>query len=75
VTYEINYRVPANGDTAFWRLSSDMTGSPAGASSHADWFSAWDNSIVATWVTRVLNLRLDGGVSMLGDGRVLGGQP
>jgi Domain of unknown function (DUF1996) len=75
VIYEINYRVTEANATQFWRLSSDINGTPAGSTSHADWFSAWDNSIVATWVTRVLNPGLDGQTYMLGDGRVLGGQP
>jgi Domain of unknown function (DUF1996) len=75
ISYNVVYVVPATGDTAHWRLASDIDGTPAGSSSHADWYAAWDQDIVDSFVTQVLNRGLDGETYMLGDGRVLGGQP
>ncbi len=82
ITYNVVYPVSADGDTAHWRLSSDMNGVPPGTTNHGDWFAAWrgdpsvsNDYIPQVFVENVLNLGLDGGTSMLGDGRELGCQP
>lgn len=59
------------GNSSTWRLSSDQNGAPAGSSGHADWIHAWDQDIMNTWVTRVINPGLSGGSHMLGDGRIM----
>jgi Domain of unknown function (DUF1996) len=75
ITYNLFYRVANAGDTAHWRLSSDADGSPAGASSHGDWYAAWSQEIVDTFVAHVLNPGLDGHTYLIGNGRLLNGQP
>lgn len=65
----------ANGsgsDSSTWRLSSDnYTGAPGGFSGHADWFHGWEQEVMDTWVTRVINLSRDGGSHIVGDGRAI----
>lgn len=63
--------VTTYGDSSTWRLSSDLSGAPAGSSGHADWVHAWDTDIMATWVRMVVNRGLSGGSHILGDGRVM----
>jgi Domain of unknown function (DUF1996) len=59
------------GDSSTWRLSSDTNGAPPGSSGHADWVNGWDQELMNTWVTRVINPGLSGGSHMIGDGRVM----
>lgn len=67
VSYHIRYfDVPAGV-----RLASDMTGAPAGATAHGDWWNAWDPEVNATWVREIINKGLSGGSHMVGDGRSL----
>jgi len=70
VSYHIRYLVPSSG-TAGWRLSSDMydRSLPGGFSLHGDWFAAWDEAIVKTFVENCNNPAVDCGSHMLGDGR------
>jgi len=66
VEYSTSY-----GDSSTWRLSSDINGAPAGSSGHADWINGWDEQLMNTWVTHIINRGLSGGSHMLGDGRVM----
>jgi Domain of unknown function (DUF1996) len=82
ITYNVVYRVANTGDTAYWRLSSDLAGAPAGSSNHADWFAAWRGSsatpgdyVPNVFVRDVLNRGLDGHTYLLGNGWALTGQP
>jgi hypothetical protein len=59
------------GDSSTWRLSSDINGAPAGSSGHADWINGWDEQLMNTWVTQIVNRGLSGGSHMIGDGRVM----
>jgi Domain of unknown function (DUF1996) len=59
------------GSSGTWRLSSDINGAPAGSSGHADWINGWDQAVMNTWVSKVINPGLSGGSHMLGDGRVM----
>jgi hypothetical protein len=69
ISMQLNYTVPPGGN-ASWRLSSDIDGTPAGSSAHGDWINGWEQDIMQTWVTRVINpgFSASGG---LGDGRSL----
>lgn len=69
ISLQLNYTVPAGGN-ASWRLSSDINGTPAGSSAHGDWMNGWEQDIMQTWVTRVINpgYSASGGI---GDGRAL----
>jgi Domain of unknown function (DUF1996) len=69
ITLRIVYAVPPGG-TANWRLSSDINGSPAGASAHADWMNGWEQDILTSWTTRIINLGLSSS-GAVGDGRSL----
>lgn len=66
----IKYTVPASG-SANWRLSSDINGTPAGSSSHADWVNGWEQEVMNTFISRVVGQGLSGGSHIIGDGRTI----
>jgi hypothetical protein len=68
ISYIVKYDVPAS-DTGSWRLSSDIDGAPAGTSNHADWVNGWEQDVMNTFVTRVIQLGLSGGSDIVGDGQ------
>jgi hypothetical protein len=70
VTFTVKWRV-GTGNTAGWRLSSDIEGTPAGSTGHADWWNGWDLDTKTTWVERCNNTGMDCGTYLLGDGRML----
>ena len=57
-TIQVVYSVAVGDNTADWFLSSDrMPGHPimpSGSTLHADWFGAWDPTIIATWTQKCL---------------------
>ena len=57
-TIQVVYTVAAGDTTGDWFLSSDrmpgMPERPAGSTLHADWFGAWDPTIIATWTQHCL---------------------
>ena len=59
-------------NTATWSLASDsMPGMPKtrpGASFHADWFGAWDDSVMSTWMDNCVNKQLNCSGGDLGNG-------
>jgi hypothetical protein len=62
------------GDSATWKLSSDMSPGTAGGSTfHADWFGAWDPVVEATWTRECVNKLRNCIAGQLGDGRTLAG--
>lgn len=71
ITFTVKWRVPNGTSTSGWRLSSDVDGAPAGSSGHADWWNGWDLDTKTTWVQRCVNLGMDCGTYLLGDGRML----
>ncbi len=56
-----------------WRLSSDEMhpGIPAGTTFHADWFGAWDNSVMSMWMDNCINKLLNCSAGDLGNGKML----
>ncbi|HEU4459263.1 MAG TPA: DUF1996 domain-containing protein [Methylibium sp.] len=70
VSYHVKYDVPASGAST-WRLSSDIDGAPAGSSGHGDWVNGWEQEVMETFVSRIVNLGLSGGSHIVGDGRII----
>lgn len=70
ITMIVKYSVPASG-SANWRLSSDINGTPAGSSSHADWMNGWEQEVMNTFISRVVRQGLSGGSHIIGDGRTI----
>lgn len=58
-----------------WYLSSDempgMPRMPAGSTFHADWFGAWDESIMKVWMDNCINRHLNCDSGNLGNGTAL----
>jgi hypothetical protein len=52
ITYNVHYNVSESNASNHWRLSSDMYGTdrPGGFSIHGDWYNAWDETAMRTWV-------------------------
>lgn len=68
------YRVSADGEQpmdALTHLSSDemFPDRPAGSSLHADWFGAWDNSVMDKWMAGCINQKLNCSSGTLGNGQ------
>lgn len=58
----------SDGNTAAWRLSSDTSTAARGASFHADWFGAWENSVQETWTQECIREMRNCVWGQLGDG-------
>lgn len=73
ITFNIRYKPIAN--PAGYHLSSDAydAAKPGGYSAHGDWFSAWDQAIVDTFVKNCDNAAVDCHSHLLGDGREMFG--
>ena len=67
------YTVDAN--VGLWRLSSDSMapGAVPGSTFHADWFGAWDEKIMATWMDHCINKLLTCAGGNLGNGTMMDG--
>jgi hypothetical protein len=72
-TLSASYTIDANKGT--WHLSSDvMPGMPMmtpGSSFHADWFGAWDDTILAMWQDNCIDKLLNCSGGDLGNGKQL----
>ena len=68
-TMGVWYTIDENLGT--WRLSSDemMPGTTPGATFHADWFGAWDNTVQAMWMDNCINKLLNCSGGDLGNGK------
>ncbi len=55
-----------------WHFSSDrmegQVGRTSGQTFHADWFGAWDDDVMATWLTNCIDLMLSCSAGELGNG-------
>ncbi len=73
ITVKMVYPIMPGDNTANWRLTSDTYDPklPAGYSLHADWFNAWDPTIMDVWLKNCLQAGNDCQAHMLGDGRVM----
>lgn len=67
------YRIAPGDDTSKWHFSSDemVPGAVAGSTFHADWFGAWDNTIMAMWTDNCINKMLDCQSGNLGNGKAM----
>jgi hypothetical protein len=61
------------GKTVTWSLSSDsmagMAPSRPGTTFHADWFGAWDNTVMSMWMDNCINKLLNCSGGDLGNGK------
>jgi hypothetical protein len=66
-----NYLIVAGEDTSKWSFSSDSMApnEPAGSTFHADWFGAWDNTVMAMWTDNCINKLLNCSAGILGNGK------
>jgi hypothetical protein len=71
ITVKMVYPILPGDNIANWRLTSDTYQGPAGYSLHADWFNAWDPTIMDVWLKNCLRAGNDCQAHMLGDGRVM----
>ncbi len=71
ITYNVHYPVYVTGETAYWRLSSDMygTSTPGGFSAHGDWMNGWQPETIRAFVVNCDNRPADCHAHLLGDGR------
>jgi Domain of unknown function (DUF1996) len=71
ITYNVHYPVHETGETAYWRLSSDMygTSTPGGFSAHGDWMNGWQPEAIRAFVVNCDNRPADCHAHLLGDGR------
>jgi hypothetical protein len=72
-TLTARWTIATGDDVTKWRLSSDdMPGHahPAGSTFHSDWFGAWDDPTMATWVGHCIARLLNCGAFDLGNGTI-----
>jgi hypothetical protein len=64
------YSILAGDDTSKWSLSSDAMApsQPRGFTLHADWFGAWDNTVMAMWTDNCIDKFLNCSAGDLGNG-------
>ena len=74
-TLSIFYRVGEGDDVGLWQLSSDhmYPDRPHGATLHADYFEAWDNSVKDMWIDNCIGRKLNCSGGDLGNGQQLKG--
>jgi hypothetical protein len=67
------YTIAPGDDTSKWHFSSDemVSGQPAGYTFHADWFGAWDNTVMAMWTDNCINKMLSCSGGNLGNGKMM----
>jgi len=74
-TMNTYYRVVAGEDTSHWHFSSDemAPNEPAGSTYHADWFGAWDPTVMMMWTDNCINKLLNCSSGILGNGYAING--
>ena len=72
-TMQVWWNVLAEDDPKLWRLSSDDMHPelPRGSTFHADWFGAWDNTIMAMWQDNCIDKMLNCSAGDLGNGKMM----
>ena len=70
-TMTAEWNIEAGDTPAVWRFSSDMDGSAPGASFHADWFGAWEDSIMKMWHENCIDKLLNCSDGDLGNGKIM----
>ncbi|WP_328598151.1 DUF1996 domain-containing protein [Croceibacterium salegens] len=62
------FKIRADDVTSTWRLSSDMSGYPAGTMAHADYMMAWNDEIMGRIMAACIDQLLSCSAGDLGDG-------
>lgn len=72
-TLGARYTIAPGDDTTKWTFSSDAMapGQPRGSTFHADWFGAWDNTVMAMWTDNCINKLLNCSGGNLGNGKMM----
>jgi hypothetical protein len=67
------YSIAAGDDLSLWSLSSDEMRPelPKGSTFHADWFGAWDNTVMSMWIDNCINKLLSCSSGNLGNGKMM----
>ena len=67
------YTIAAGDDTKLWAFSSDSMApnEPRGSTFHADWFGAWDNTIMSMWMDNCIDKQLSCQGGELGNGKMM----
>jgi hypothetical protein len=70
-TLQAWYSILPGDDLSQWRLSSDemRPDLPHGSTYHADWFGAWDNTVMSMWMDNCINKLLSCSGGDLGNGK------
>jgi hypothetical protein len=70
-TLQAWWSIGASDDLSQWRLSSDemRPDLPHGSTFHADWFGAWDNTVMSMWTDNCINKKLNCSGGDLGNGK------
>lgn len=72
-TLGARWTIVTGDDTTKWTLSSDAMApnQPRGSTFHADWFGAWDNTVLAMWNDNCLDKKLSCAGGNLGNGQAM----
>ena len=72
-TLQAWWGVGEGDDVRLWSLSSDAMRPdlPKGSTFHADWFGAWDNTIMGMWMDNCINKLLNCSAGDLGNGKMM----
>jgi hypothetical protein len=71
-TMGARWTIGAGDDTSKWIFSSDLAmNQPRGTTFHGDWFGAWDDTVMSTWVNNCINKLLSCSGGALGNGTVM----
>jgi hypothetical protein len=65
------YTIAPGDDTSKWHFSSDdmVPGATPGYTFHADWFGAWDNTVMSMWMDNCIEKLLNCSAGNLGNGK------
>jgi hypothetical protein len=72
-TLQAWWSIGEGDDVKLWSLSSDdmRPDLPKGSTFHADWFGAWDNTIMGMWMDHCINKLLNCSAGDLGNGKMM----
>lgn len=71
-TLGARFTIGASDDTSKWIFSSDvMMKQTRGSTFHADWFGAWDNTVLAMWTNNCIDKLLNCSGGNLGNGKMM----
>ena len=71
LTLTVKWDIEVGDSPSLWRFSSDMDGREPGASLHADWFGAWEDSVLKAWHDNCIDKHLSCNSGNLGNGSKL----